>query len=72
MNKKFIQIIVQHKWGDDYRSFCICSDSKNNKWELRGYGATPMKATEDVYQRFLDDESFWTGVMWTDETEEYE
>jgi hypothetical protein len=64
MYKQFIRIIVQKVRSNDFRSFCICKDSHYAEWELRGFGTTPMEATQDVYEQFLEDEKKWTGTTW--------
>lgn len=59
MKTMFIQIIIQEKGSDDYRSFCICRDSGGVEWELRGYGDNPVTAAADAYNRFRLCEDEW-------------
>jgi|DEB19_MinimDraft_2_1074335.scaffolds.fasta_scaffold169064_1 hypothetical protein len=54
---KFIQIIIQEKDHNDYRSFCIC-EKDNLKYELRGYGTLPEFAAKEAFEHFQDIENW--------------
>ena len=43
----------------DFRSFLTAKDSKGKKWELRGYGYTPIEAAQSAMDRYRDDEKNW-------------
>lgn len=49
----FINITIQSKTTDDFRSFLLWADSETMmKYELRGYGSTPGSAADNAYARF--------------------
>jgi hypothetical protein len=55
----FANIIIQEKsQNEDYRSFAHFTDNDGNKWEIRGYGATPGIAADDAYTKFKDNENW--------------
>ena len=52
----FLNITVQCKGGDDFRSFLEWADAAIMvKYKLRGYGDTPGKAADDAWTRFNED-----------------
>ena len=55
--KNFIQLVIQMKSDDDFRSFVICEDANGDMWELRGYGKTVEEAVQCGLTRFRDE--FW-------------
>lgn len=58
MTIKFGNITIQAKDKRcDWRSFVICWDGVD-RWELRGYGATPEEAARDAYNNFNDRENW--------------
>jgi hypothetical protein len=58
VSKLFLQVIIQEKSHDDWRSFCIAKID-GQRWELRGYGQTFYEAAAQAYERFLGPEDQW-------------
>jgi hypothetical protein len=59
MSSILLQIVIQEKGSDDYRSFAIVKHPNGDRWELRGYGSTPGKAADHVYDRFEQEPEQW-------------
>lgn len=49
----FLQITIQSKATDDFRAFLDWADRDTmTVYQLRGYGATPVQATEDAWLKY--------------------
>jgi hypothetical protein len=62
LNKEFsmfIQMTIQSKASNDFRAFLACTDSNGIEWEIRGYGKTPVEASENAWKKYSEDEGFW-------------
>jgi hypothetical protein len=53
----FLQITIQEKDRNDYRSFLDWADSKTMMvYQLRGYGDSPSMAAGNAYAKFNDED----------------
>lgn len=49
----FLQITIQQKSTDDWRSFLDwADDSVNEVYQLRGYGSTPEESAKSAWDRY--------------------
>lgn len=63
MTKYFLQIIVQSKASDDWRSFLYFLDVSDGldgfdtapRYCIRGYGSEPTSAVQDVWEKYNDE-----------------
>ena len=59
----FLQIKIQEKSSNDWRSFLsFYSKETNVIYGLRGYGSTPGEAAEDAWVTFNDEEMRWHEI----------
>lgn len=51
----FVQIVIQEKGcnSEDFRSSLVFRDRQGNLWSIRGYGGTPVEASQDVCTKYL-------------------
>ena len=58
---QFLNITIQQKSTNDWRSFLSWADSSTmTRYELRGYGATPAEAADDAWNRYNEDRELYT------------
>lgn len=56
MKIHFLNITIQCKGTDDFRSFLNWADSETMKlYQLRGYGSTPGEAADNAWSKYVDD-----------------
>jgi nitrogen regulatory protein PII len=61
----FLQIEVQSKSSDDWRSFLQYADDETmTVYEIRGYGSTPGQAADDAMRRYQEDPEFYIEDSW--------
>ena len=52
----FLNITIQSKGVDDFRSFLDWADSDTmTRYQLRGYGDTPGKSADDAWTKYHED-----------------
>lgn len=56
----FIQMTIQSKASNDFRAFLTCNDSTGIEWEIRGYGKTPVEASENAWKKYSEGEEYWS------------
>lgn len=61
IKRYFVQLIVQSKGSDDWRSFLIWQDIAEGfvdapRYITRGYGSDVVSATKDAWDKYTDDE----------------
>ena len=59
----FLNITIQCKAADDWRSFLDWADSSNMlRYQLRGYGETPGTAADSAWNRFNEDRNLFSDI----------
>ena len=59
----FVQMIVQEKCSNDWRSFLsFYSKETNVIYGLRGYGSTPGEAADNAWEKFNDEYLRWVEI----------
>lgn len=62
VKRYFVQMIIQSKGSDDWRSFLIWNDISNGfigapRYITRGYGSDVVSAAKDAWDNYSDDET---------------
>ena len=60
----FVQIVIQEKGcnSEDFRSSLVFRDRQGTLWSIRGYGATPVEASQDVCTKYLSGDFDYHGL----------
>lgn len=68
----FVRIVIQERvYNSDYfQSSLVFRDRQGELWSIRGYGETPVEATQDVCTKYLSGDFDYFGLAVYSEDED--